>query len=823
MDGRTKTSSPDGAGASAFRGLPLQRLLIALFVAQAIVAVGLVGYVSFYNARRAVNGVAHELRDEVTTRIEERVHEFLATPHLLDEVNANLLASGALDPTDADSLARHFWEQIQAAPSVTSVYFANPRGGIVDAGREGPGGSLYAILTDGFAAGTFRKFSLDPLGNRQKELQTVPNFDARTRAWYTGAVATGGPTWSPIYLLFSGQDMAVSASRPVLNERGELIGVVSSDLFLSQVSGFLRTLKIGTSGQSFIMERSGLLVASSADPSPITTPAEGQTPQRLSAKDSASPAIRAAAAFAEKEGDLQASNTERQAEFAFNGEKHFLQISPIDDAYGIDWLIAVTIPESDFMAQVDANSRITLGLIFAAAVLALAFGVVTARRVTHPMRDLDLAAQAVARGEWRRVGSSSRIAEISRLSQSFNSMTRQLEQTVRTLETQMSERAEAEERLRESEARYRLLADNSSDVIWTMNPEGQFTYVSPSVEKLRGYTPEEAMQQPMSAALTTESLRAVEGAFAELRDRMGRGLAPLPAEHLELEQPCKDGSTVWTETMATPLLDAGGRLFAILGVSRDITARKQAEKDKIALEAQLRQSQKLESIGTLASGIAHEINNPLTGIINYADLIQQRVEDPKLAEFARGIIEEGNRVAEIVRGLLSFARQEATERRRAQMPDILHATLILIGSVLRRDQIRVEEDIETDPPPVRCNPQQIQQVLLNLLTNARDALNRKYPGHDDNKTVRIRIAPFEMDGKAWVRTTVEDYGTGVPDGLRSRIFDPFFTTKPRDVGTGLGLSISYGIAREHGGALSVESEEDRYARFHLDLPADTEE
>jgi PAS domain S-box-containing protein len=484
--------------------------------------------------------------------------------------------------------------------------------------------------------------------------------------------------------------MAISASRPVLDEHGELIGVVASDLFLSQVSDFLRTLKIGTNGQSFIMERSGLLVASSADASPLILEA-GVAPRRLAAAESSSGMIRAAAA-------VERDSSSSQIEFEVLGERHFLQVAAIQDSYGIDWLVAVVIPERDFMAGVAANTRVTLALVLAAAALAVVFSIAASRWVTSPIHRLALSAEALARGEWREVAETSRIGEIAGLSRSFNRMTRQLEQTVGSLETEVIERTRAEERLRASEARYRLLADNAADVIWTMDMDGRFTYVSPSVEKLRGYTPEEVMREPMTAALTPESAAVAAALLAELRNRVAEGLAV--EEHFELEQPCKDGTTVWTETLIGALAGEDGKPLGVLGVSRNITARKQAEQTRLALEAKLRQSQKLESIGTLASGIAHEINNPLTGIINYADLVERRIEDPQLREYARGIMSEGNRVAEIVRGLLSFARQETAERRRASMPDVVRATLELIGSVLKRDLIRIEEDVAARLPAV---------------------------------------------------------------------------------------------------------------------------
>ena len=252
-------------------------------------------------------------------------------------------------------------------------------------------------------------------------------------------------------------------------------------------------------------------------------------------------------------------------------------------------------------------------------------------------------------------------------------------------------------------------------------------------------------------------------------------------------------------------------------LEEEIAERKKAEKEKMELEMWLRQSQKLESIGTLAAGVAHEINNPLMGIISYAELINERVEEESLKEFSEGIIEEGIRVGKIVKNLLSFARQDKESHSPAYLVDIINVSLSLLGAVLRKCQIKLEMDIPDDLPKIRCRSQQIEQVIINLLTNARDALNKRYQGYHENKVIKISVKSFEKEGIEWIRTTVEDHGSGISPELMERIFDPFFTTKSRDEGTGLGLSVSYGIIREHKGELSVESEEGKFARFHIDL------
>jgi signal transduction histidine kinase len=258
-----------------------------------------------------------------------------------------------------------------------------------------------------------------------------------------------------------------------------------------------------------------------------------------------------------------------------------------------------------------------------------------------------------------------------------------------------------------------------------------------------------------------------------------------------------------------------------VGFFRDITERKRAEKERQQLGAQLVQAQKLESIGTLAGGVAHEINNPIMGIMNYAQLILDRLgpESP-VVEFATEIGKETERVAKIVKNLLAFARHEKQAHSPARMCDIVESTLSLIRAVMRHDQVTLEVDVPADLPQIKCRSQQIQQVIMNLLTNARDALNQRYPGNDANKKVAITARLIEKDDRPWIRTTVEDHGPGVPEDLRERIFEPFFTTKPRDKGTGLGLSISHGIVKDHGGELSVESAVGEFTRFQLDLPVD---
>ena len=345
--------------------------------------------------------------------------------------------------------------------------------------------------------------------------------------------------------------------------------------------------------------------------------------------------------------------------------------------------------------------------------------------------------------------------------------------------------------------------DTAHACIFWILPGGQFIYVNDTACEQLGIAREELLNMAVWD-LDPDYQRDERSIFwAELKQS-----GSLSAERVLRRA---DGSTFQVDMVAHALEFRGQEYEFAFAV--DATQRK-------TIEALLNQSQKLESIGTLAIGVAHEINNPLTGIINYAQLISDRVENAKLKRFADGIREEGERVAGIVRNLLSFSRRETEHHSPARIIDIVDGSLSLCMALIRRDQIQLEIDIPNDLPAIRCRSQEIQQILINLLTNARDALNLRFPGWDERKRMAVRAREIEEEGRGWIRLSVEDHGQGIPSEIIDRIFDPFFTTKPRDQGTGLGLSISYGLVRDHKGRMSVHSVPNDTTRFDIDLPAD---
>jgi sigma-B regulation protein RsbU (phosphoserine phosphatase) len=421
------------------RSLPV--VLIVPFVLQVVGAVGLVGFLSFQNGQKAVNQLAAQLRREVSDRVNQHLDSYLTTPHQVAEQNAAAMQQGLLDPEDLEGLGRFFWKQIQLFNTLGYISYAAETGDYIGAGYylhpNHP--QIDEISPRRYGDKKDRTYNTDNKGNRTNITQII-DYDFKAEEWYSDTIKVNRPFWSPPGIWESNPDIiSISFSAPVYNQNNQLVGVVGVDQRLSQISTFLQQIQVSPSGKIFILERNGSMIASSSTEQPYRL--VNGTAERLKAINSQDALIQGTATFLMKQfGNFHQITNTQQLDFWLKNQRQFIQVTPWRDRRGLDWLVVVAVPESDFMAQINANTRNTIVLCLVAAIVAIVLGILTARRITRPIERITQAAEDMADGSLDRAIEPGKIVELAKLSNSFNSMAGQLQDLITSLEDKVRER-----------------------------------------------------------------------------------------------------------------------------------------------------------------------------------------------------------------------------------------------------------------------------------------------------------------------------------------------------------------------------------------------
>ncbi|MGJ5633080.1 bifunctional diguanylate cyclase/phosphodiesterase [Nostoc sp. CALU 1950] len=437
--------------------MPLRVALVVPFVLQISAAVGLTAFLSLKNGQKAVNDVATQLQNELTTRIHQHITDYIEIPQLVTQINANSVHIGELSLKDTKSLERHLWHQMQLFKPLSPIAFATTQGEIHSVDRFNDG-SLVIRKKDQSTSNNYYTYTTDDQGNIVKLLQVNQTFDPRTRPWYTNAVKAGKTTCTEIYSYFSSSGLAFSATQPLYDQKGTLLGVTNATLSLSQLSEFLHSLKIGRSGKTFIVEHSGELVATSTAEQPFIRSYKGgkKTSKRLRAIASSDRITQLTTQYLQSQfGNFRNISSSQQLEFEIDHKRQFVQLMPFAADCGLNWVIIVVVPEADFMEHIQANTRTTILLCFGALIIATVIGVITSHWITEPILCLSVASKEIANGKLDQTVTVEGINELRVLAQAHNQMATQLQESFaeileanRQLEAEINERKQAEEQLR---------------------------------------------------------------------------------------------------------------------------------------------------------------------------------------------------------------------------------------------------------------------------------------------------------------------------------------------------------------------------------------
>ena len=389
------------------------------------------------------------------------------------------------------------------------------------------------------------------------------------------------------------------------------------------------------------------------------------------------------------------------------------------------------------------------------------------------------------------------------------------------------------EELKISEKRYRLLAENVTDIIWTLDLTTlNFGYISPSVERIRGFTPEEALALSLEETLSPASLEQVTAKLTtELAREQEPGMDPNRTRTIEIEHSCKDGSYAWSEVTTTFIRDAQGKAVGILGVSRDIMERKKTEEEARALAAQLNRAQKMEAIGRLAGGVAHDLNNILSSLVGYPDLLLMEVPaDSPLRPTIEIIQQSGQQAAAIVQDLLSLARRGVDVNEIVSLNTVINDCRYSPEFATLQEeypQVRFEWELTEDLMNIKGSRVHLSKMGMNLMANAAGAM-------PDGGNVAVKTSNRYLDAALnanepipegeYVCLRVADEGAGIAPNDLKRIFEPFYTKKSMQrSGTGLGMAVIWATVKDHNGYIDVASREGKGSRFEIYLPATREE
>ncbi|MEH1893523.1 MAG: ATP-binding protein [Nostoc sp.] len=862
---------------SLFKGVPLSCILVALFLLQILLAVGLTAYLSISNGQKAVNEVASELRRQVANRVEQNLQTYLSTPRQVLRGNQNVIDIGLLKMENLATWESYLIKQLEIFPDAIALTASNEQQEHLAIQKLNDRQFLlrFADKLTGYDLYTYR---IDRQGQRTQLPEVIKNYDARSHLDYQAAVTAKKFSFSRIFTPLTEPTLLISASQPIYNSQGQLLGVNSTLTHISQIGDLLQNIKVGKSGQVFIIERSGLLVASSTTEEPFRV--QNGKPIRLAASQSGNSFTQASAKYlATKFSNFDQIQSLQQLDFFFDGKRQFLEVRPLQGEPNVNWLIIVAVPEADFIGQIDRNTQTTIFLCLGGLGLATLLGIVTARWITQPILYFSTATKDLAdfTNSEDSVLIVQGIKELEVLGGSFNEMMQQLRKTFSVLSTkneelelqvkqrtqdlkqEIQERINSQRRLGQHNqalaelANHRAISEGNLETafkIITQKAANALEVERVSVwlfngdrTKLQCISLYERRNQIHSAGL--ERNRAdypiYFKALASTRTivvtdtRTDLRVQELSDELLEPNNIVSlIDTSIWVggEVVGTVLYEQietprtwelseqnfVSSIVEFVALTLEVCDRKRAESALREAKEAAKVANRAKS--TFLGNISHDLRTPLSSMLGITQALQDQVYglvSQEQRQYLNMLESSGKNLLELINQILDLTDIESSKIELQQagtsIQGLCDSSLSFVKHLAFQKNIQLSVQVPEKLEPIQVDERRIRQVFINLLTNAIKFTK-------EGGKVWIEVQPNSTN--EYIFFSVVDTGIGMLSDDLFKLFQPFVqvenSSTHRSTGTGLGLVMVQKIVELHGGTVHAESQLGKGSRFTVKLP-----